>query len=488
MTRKLLFLALASSLTLGAAVDAMAGTGKIVIVNNDRAGTGFNDSTPVAPVGGNDGTTLGQQRMNVFLAAAARWTTMLDTNVDIIAQATFSPISAPCTADSAVLGQAGPTRWLRDFAGAPRAAVWYPVALANKFAGTDLGPTIADINVQFNAAVDNQTCLGDSDWYYGFDGNNGIDSDLYVVVLHELAHGLGIAGVVRSPGFLEDKPAIFDTHLLDVSAGLRWDQMNEAQRSVSYTNTGNLVWDGENVRAMIARYLQPLTMLTVTEPSIVAKNYDIGFADFGAPGNTAPLSGRIVRAADAANTDGTSLNDACTALTNAAAINGNVAFIDRGSCTFVIKARNAQAAGATAVIIGDRIESYTDDNPATCLPPGMTGQDAGDITIPVISVGINDANALKTQFTAGSNVSGLLRKDSTQLAGTSREGFLRVYAPCIEDPGSSIHHWDSVATPNLLMEPAVNSDLLHGVDLTLYQLLDLGWTLPPRTGRRILKR
>jgi hypothetical protein len=488
MTRKLLFLALASSLTLGAAVDATAGTGKVVIVNADSAGTGFNDPTPVEPIGGNNGTTLGQQRLNVFEAAAARWTTMLDTNVDVIARATFSPIAAPCTADSAVLGQAGPSRWLRDFANAPRAGVWYPIALANKFAGTDLGPTIADINVQFNAAVDNQTCLGASDWYYGFDGNNGGDSDLYVVVLHELAHGLGIAGAVRSPGFLEGKPAVFDTHLLDVSAGLRWDQMSDAQRLVSQTNTANVVWDGENVRNFVSRYLQPLTMLTITEPSIVAKNYDIGFADFGAPGNTAPLTGRVVRAVDAANTDGTSVNDACTALTNAAAMTGNVAFIDRGSCTFVQKARNAQNAGATAVIIGDRIESYTEDNPATCLPPGMTGQDAGDITIPVISIGINDANALKTQFTANATVSGLLRKDSTQLAGASKEGFVRVYAPCTDDPGSSIHHWDSVATPNLLMEPAVNSDLLHGVDLTIYQLLDIGWTLPPRTGRTILKR
>jgi hypothetical protein len=31
----------------------------IVIVNNDGAGEGFNDPTPVAPVGGNPGVTLG---------------------------------------------------------------------------------------------------------------------------------------------------------------------------------------------------------------------------------------------------------------------------------------------------------------------------------------------------------------------------------------------------------------------------------------------
>ena len=42
----------------------------IVIVNTDPAGTGLNDPTPVAPVGGNTGTTLGQQRLIVFQQAA----------------------------------------------------------------------------------------------------------------------------------------------------------------------------------------------------------------------------------------------------------------------------------------------------------------------------------------------------------------------------------------------------------------------------------
>jgi hypothetical protein len=65
---------------------------------------------------------------------------------------------------------------------------------------------------------------------------------------------------------------------------------------------------------------------------------------------------------------------------------------------------------------------------------------------------------------------------------------MRLFAPCTQDPGSSTYHWDTVASPNLLMEPSVNSDLLHGLDLTLHQLLDIGWTLPARSGRRILKR
>lgn len=477
------------SLLLAFAVDTFAGKGKVIIVNNDRAGVGFNDPTPVQPVGGNNGTTLGQQRLNVFLRAAERWSTMLETDVDILAQATFASIPG-CDETSAVLGQAAPFTWKHSFTNAPKGDVWYPIALANAYAGTDLDPVNPDIFTRFNADVDNATCLGDSNWYYGFDGNNGNHSDLYVVVLHELGHGLGIAGPTRAPAFLQTRPSAFDENMYDSKAGLRWTQMDESARALSMINTGNLAWQGSNVTANLARFLQPVTILTLSEPSILAKNYDVGFADFGRDVARGGLSGNIVRAVDASDEDGVSVNDGCTAFTNAAAVNGNVAFVDRGNCTFAIKARNAQTAGATGIIIGDRPESYDAENPATCLPPGMTDNGAApDVTIPVISVGINDANAFRAQYTNGAgSFSGLLRMDPSQLAGTTKDGHLRLYAPCTNDPGSSTHHWDTVSTPNLLMEPAVNSDLLLGVDLTIYQLLDMGWKLPAKTGRTILKR
>ncbi len=461
-----------------ASVHASAGTGKIVILNSDPPGVGLNDPTPAQPVGGNPGTTLGQQRLNVYQQAAARWTTMLDTNVDILVEASFAAL--PCDDEGTVLGQAGPKNVRRDFANAPLPGVWYPAALANKLAGVDFFPNVADISMTFNSAIDNATCLGTSNWYYGFDGNEGVHSDFYVVALHELAHGLGFAGATRAPGFRDGLPSVFDVHTFDRTAGLRWDQMTEPQRQISITNTANVVWDGENVRSFLHRYLQPVTMLNITEPAIVARGYDIGTASFGPLATRTSLSGRVVRAIDAANTDGATTFDGCTAFTNASAILGNVAMIDRGSCTFVQKARNAQAAGAVGVLIAD-------NSRATCIPPGMSG-DAPDITIPVFSIGANDGDALKTQLTTGAQMSGSLRNDPSQLAGASKEGHMRLYAPCTDEPGSSIHHWDVVASPSLLMEPAVNSDQLLNVDLAQYLMLDIGWTLPPKTGRRALAR
>ena len=458
----------------------MFAAGKIVIVNGDRPGVGFNDPTPATPVGGNEGTTRGAQRLNVFNTAAETWTKKLDLKLDIIVNATFSPIDG-CSATEAVLGQASPTGWQRDFANAPMPKVWYPIALANNLAGKDLNGAAGEIFVQFNSDVDLDSCLGTSSWYYGFDAKHGDNTDLYVVVLHELAHGLGIAGAVRAPSFREALPAITDVHTFDVKAGARWDQMTDAQRQVSLTNTANLVWDGDNVRSKTGQYLEPITTLTITEPSPLARNYDIGTADFGPAANKAAFAGKLVRATDAANTEGTSTFDGCTAFTNAGAINGNIAYVDRGNCTFLAKARNAQAAGATAIIIADNKRD-------TCQAPGMHGDDASDVTIPVISIGTNDADLLKAQLSTSVDVRGLLRKDGSQLAGTSTQGYVRLYAPCTNDPGSSTHHFDIVASPNLLMEPSISSDLSHGVDLTLYQLLDIGWSVAPKSGRPFLKR
>ena len=55
----------------------------ITIINLDGAGEGFNDPTPATPVGGNPGTTIGQQRLNVFQEAANIWGGLLPSAVEI---------------------------------------------------------------------------------------------------------------------------------------------------------------------------------------------------------------------------------------------------------------------------------------------------------------------------------------------------------------------------------------------------------------------
>jgi hypothetical protein len=194
------------------------------------------------------------------------------------------------------------------------------------------------------------------------------------------------------------------------------------------------------------------------------------------------MTGDIVAAADAADSVGPTTTDGCSAFTNASAVAGKWALVDRGplngNCTFVLKAQNAQAAGAIGVIIADNRKD-------TCFPPGMSGSDAS-ITIPVISITQDDGAAIRAQV--GNGVNATLHVDPTELAGVTTEGFVKLYAPCTVAAGSSIYHFDTTATPNLLMEPFISDDLTHAVDLTIDELREIGWPITQPTGRTILKR
>ena len=106
---------------------AVLAAATIVIVNADGAGEGFNDPTPVAPVGGNPALTLGQQRLNAFQHAASIWGATLTSIVTIKVEATFDPLT--CTPTAAVLGAAGAADVrMADPTGTflPRANTWYP--------------------------------------------------------------------------------------------------------------------------------------------------------------------------------------------------------------------------------------------------------------------------------------------------------------------------------------------------------------------------
>jgi len=61
-------------------------------------------------------------------------------------------------------------------------------------------------------------------------------------------------------------------------------------------------------------------------------------------------------------------------------------------------------------------------------------------------------------------------------SGTDTAGHPRLFAPNPVQGGSSISHFDTVASPNLLMEPYISSSLGSDLDLTDEQLFDVGWT------------
>jgi hypothetical protein len=185
-----------AALVAGAVLAAgRAHAATMVIDDADAAGVGLNDPTPFVPVGGNTAITLGAARLAVFQQAAAIWGARLQSAVPIHVSAQIVPLS--CTATSAVLASTGATTVLRDFAGAPVAGTWYPQALANALAGSDLNPTTPDIETQFNSNLGASGCLTGTTFYLGLDANPGAGQvDMLTVLLHELAHGLGFQSYV----------------------------------------------------------------------------------------------------------------------------------------------------------------------------------------------------------------------------------------------------------------------------------------------------
>src|SRR5438552_2520413 len=73
-----------------AAAGSLFAQAPIVIVVADPPGVGFSDPTPAAPVGGNEGTTVGEQRLIALRYAAAIWSSKLESPTPIRVRSRFS--------------------------------------------------------------------------------------------------------------------------------------------------------------------------------------------------------------------------------------------------------------------------------------------------------------------------------------------------------------------------------------------------------------
>ncbi len=140
-------------------------------------------------------------------------------------------------------------------------------------------------------------------------------------------------------------------------------------------NSGRMqmfLWTPPNDRAVV-----------VNSPTKIAGTYIAARAAFGPSLDLTGVTDDVVLVVDSAG----STSDGCDSLANAAAISGNIALIDRGTCTFVTKVRNVQNAGAVAAIVANNVS----DTPFVMADDG-TGR---DIDIPSVMIGLSDGQTIR---------------------------------------------------------------------------------------------
>jgi hypothetical protein len=126
--------------------------------------------------------------------------------------------------------------------------------------------------------------------------------------------------------------------------------------------------------------------IVVNTPESIAGQYEAAEASITPPlDETGPLSGDLVVAEPL---------DACGSVDNGDAVAGNIAYIQRGTCTFAEKILNAQAAGAVAVLVFNNVEG----------PPIVMGGDDTGIEIPAVMVSLEDGNLILDTINAGETV------------------------------------------------------------------------------------
>lgn len=148
--------------------------------------------------------------------------------------------------------------------------------------------------------------------------------------------------------------------------------------------------DGSPPRMQMFLWDGPVA-LNIHSPSQIEGSYPFAKASFGP--ERFYVTGNVVLA-----NDGSSFpSRACNSLINGNNISGNIALVDNGGCEFSQKCRNAQMAGAIAVIVCNDVpgDPYI-------MPPGSFGS---SINIPCVMMRKQDCDSIKVYLSTGVNLS-----------------------------------------------------------------------------------
>ena len=161
------------------------------------------------------------------------------------------------------------------------------------------------------------------------------------------------------------------------------------------TNNANFgtPMDGENGVMQMYLWSTINRMFFYNAPgAAVSRQPAVGTAQFGPALNATGVTGNVQLS---------SVIDGCTALP-AGSLTGKIGLVERGTCTFTVKVKNAQNAGATAAIIYNA--------PTSSAIGGMSGTDT-TITIPSVLINNTEGEYIKSQLSASTTVNVTLKND-----------------------------------------------------------------------------
>ena len=184
-----------------------------------------------------------------------------------------------------------------------------------------------------------------------------------------------IHDVLYKAGFVESEANFQENNFS--RGGLGSDPVDAEAHDGSGYNNANFSTPRDGTNPRMQMYLWKHAEVAVGSTSF----NPIGTADFGPALTTTGVSGPIA-VSPADNLEG------CVAFA-AGFFTGKLAVIDRGTCSFTIKVKNAQVAGARGVVIANHVTGGD-------AAGGMTGTDS-TITIPSGFIGYTNGLALKAQ-------------------------------------------------------------------------------------------
>ncbi|MDV7698392.1 T9SS-dependent M36 family metallopeptidase [Chryseobacterium soli] len=174
------------------------------------------------------------------------------------------------------------------------------------------------------------------------------------------------------------------------------DYVNAEAQDAGGTNNANFATPADGLKPRMQMYMWSSTNRLFyynTPAAAVPRQPLAGTAVFGNPLDAAGVTGNVQLS---------SVLDGCTALP-AGSLAGKIGLVERGTCSFVVKTKNLQDAGANAAIIYNNLA-----NGSTLS--NMSGADP-TVTIPTVLVTNDEGEYIKTQLTANTTVNVTLKND-----------------------------------------------------------------------------